>query len=302
MRAFRDKTVVVTGAASGIGRATALEFARRGANVVLCDLDQGRLAGVQAELDAAHLRGESHPLDCTQAEAVEALAAELWQRHGRVHILHNNAGVMHAGPVERISLEDWRWVLDSNLWSVIHGVRAFVPRMIAAGGGQLVNTASMAGLVGLPQISAYCASKAAVVGLSEALAIELGAHNIQVTLVCPGAVRTRIVEDGRLDLPGGLGPKVGRLIERCGASPEEVGREIVEAVRRRRFLCAPGSRDMMPLWLLKRGSTWLYTSLLRSLTTLAVRRLRKQEGVSDQGPSTSPSAVIGNASMRSCIW
>jgi NAD(P)-dependent dehydrogenase (short-subunit alcohol dehydrogenase family) len=268
---FRDKLVVVTGAASGIGRATAHAFAREGAHVVLCDLDGARLAEVQAELDAAGLPAESHELDCTCAEAVEDLAAHLFARHGRVHVLHNNAGVVHAGPAEAISLEDWRWVLDTNLWTVVHGVRAFVPRMIAAGGGHLVNTASMAGLVGLPRVSAYCASKAAVVGYSEALAIELGARGIHVTLVCPGAVRTGLFEAGRITLPGDLGQKLGSLIARFGADPERVGREIVEAVHERRFLCTPGSVEMAPLWWLKRGSTRVYTSLLRSLTALATR-------------------------------
>ena len=164
---------------------------------------------------------------------MEGLAEEIYRRHHRVDVLVNNAGVGHSALVHETSLDDWRWVLDVNLWGVVHGIHVFVPRLIDQGGkAHIVNTASMAGLIGLPSMAPYCASKFAVVGMSEALGAELAPHGIKVTAICPGVISTDIIRSGRLE--GAVGERRSKLIdfyEKRGIPPERVARDILKAVR-----------------------------------------------------------------------
>jgi len=264
MRDFRGKVVVITGAGSGIGRATARAFATQGARVHAVDISAERVAEVEAELKALGASATGHVVDCTDAEAMERLAEEVFRAEGRVDVLHNNAGVCNGTPVERADLAEWRRTVEVNLWGVIHGVVAFVPRMIAqGGGGHIVNTASMAGLVGFPYVTPYTVSKFGVVGLSEAMAPELAGHGIHVTAICPGAVRTNVMRDGHLDLPGGAGPLLVRLLDRGGPDPESVARDILAAVRSKRSLVITAAGFILPLWLLKRLSSAVYYPLAR---------------------------------------
>jgi NAD(P)-dependent dehydrogenase (short-subunit alcohol dehydrogenase family) len=159
------EVVVITEAASGIGRATVLRFARGGAAVHACDRDPEGLRSVAADAQALAGAVYTHVLDVTDPEAVEALAAAVYETGGAVDLLHNNAGVGVSGPVDALALEDWRRVIDVNLMGVVHGVAAFVPRMLAQGrAGHIVNTASSAALMGLPFTAAYSASKFGVLG------------------------------------------------------------------------------------------------------------------------------------------
>jgi len=269
---FEDKVVVITGAGSGIGRATAQAFARAGARLHLADIDEERAREAAAAAAVLGARAEAHRLDCTRADEVEALAAAIEKSDGRVDVLHNNAGVCTGGAVEELSLDDWRWTLDVNLWGVIHGVHAFLPGMIAQGSGHIVNTASMAGLLPFPFVAPYVASKFAVVGLTEALGTELARHRIGVTLVCPGAVRTNVLADGRVQLPGDWRERFVSLMARYAPKPERVGKQIDDAVRRKQALVIPGAAGMKPLWLLKRSSETLYRALGRTLTRAALRK------------------------------
>ncbi len=273
LRSFKDRVVVITGSASGIGRATAAAFAREGARLHLVDLNAPAL-----EAAAAELGGVPHLVDCADHSAVEALAQAIYDREGRVDVLHNNAGVVSAGAVERTSIEDWRWVLGCNLWSVINGVTAFIPRMIAqGGGGHLVNTASMAGLIGLPRVAAYCASKFAVVGLTESLAAELPGRGIGVTLVCPGTIRTNLFRAGHIDLPESAHERLDQLMRRWAPGPERLAERIVEAVRRKQGLVVSGP-ELIPLWLLKRATTSGYLGLSRLVTTTLLGRVPTSDG------------------------
>jgi NAD(P)-dependent dehydrogenase (short-subunit alcohol dehydrogenase family) len=230
---FKDRVVVITGAGSGIGRATALAFAKEGAYVHLVDIHRGRVGEIVSEVRRLGPPAQGHVVDVRDAAAIEQLAHDVYARHRRVDVLVNNAGVGHSALVQETSLEDWRWVLDINLWGVIHGIHAFVPRLIDQGGdAHIVNTASFAGLVGVPSMAPYCASKFAVVGLSEALGAELAPHGIRVTAMCPGVIATDIVRAGRME--GAVGERkheIVELYEKRGIPPERVARDILRAVR-----------------------------------------------------------------------
>lgn len=230
---FKDRVVVITGAGSGIGRATAQAFARHGARLHLVDIHRGRVEEAAAEARLTCPEARAHVVDVRDAAAMEELAREIYARHARVDVLVNNAGVGHSALVQETSLEDWRWVLDVNLWGVIHGVHAFVPRLIDQGGdAHIVNTASIAGLIGLPSMAPYCASKFAVVGMSEALGAELSPFGIRVTAICPGVISTDIIRAGRLE--GAVGERKKQVVDfyaKRGIPAERVARDILRAVR-----------------------------------------------------------------------
>jgi len=202
---LRDKVAVVTGGASGIGLALARRFAAEGMHLVLADIEQSALDAATAELGEGGTQVLALRTDVSDPVAVEALAAAAYGRFGAVHVLVNNAGVVTGGPAWEQSLEDWNWVLGVDLWGVVHGVRAFVPRMLAGGApGHIVNTASIAGLLAMPGIAPYDVAKAGVVSLSECLHFDLEAVGapIGVSVLCPGRVRSRIGESDR-NRPGG---------------------------------------------------------------------------------------------------
>ena len=195
---LRGRTAVVTGGASGIGRALILRFARDGANVVVADVDEPGMASVAGEAQALGVKAIAVRTDVSDLSQVQALAARAFEAFGAVHVLCNNAGVAAWGGIEAATHRDWQWVLGVNLWGVIHGVEAFVPRMIARGEpAHIVNTASMAGLIASKGLGVYNTSKYAVVGLSETLAKDLRPYRIGVSVLCPLGVQTRIRDSER---------------------------------------------------------------------------------------------------------
>lgn len=265
-RSFKDAVVVITGAAGGIGLATARAFAAEGARVHLADLRD------QVHLEAQAMGGSArgHQVDVTDAQAVAELAQAVLAAEGRVDVLINNAGVCQARPMGQLTFDDWRLHLDVNLWGVIHGIHAFLPAMRERGQGHIVNVASMAGLLPFPAVAPYCASKFAVVGLSESLSAELAPAGIKVTVVCPGAVRTGLLDQARRDMTGVDGQAVVRLFDLTCTSPENQAADIVAAVRNGRTLqLNPGF--MLPLYLLQKTSRRLYNGLW-ALTARAIGR------------------------------
>lgn len=208
MKDLSGKVAVVTGAASGIGRALAERFLAEGMSVVLADIEEAVLA---ATADALSSAGPvlSVPTDVTDPSSVDALAESARDRFGAFHVVCNNAGVGgHFGLTWETPLEEWRWVFEVNIWGVINGIRAFVPALVAQGEGHVVNTASLAGWAGAPSMGPYCASKHAVLAISESLRAELEATGtgVGVTVLCPGMVNSGIIDSER-NWPERLGPE-----------------------------------------------------------------------------------------------
>lgn len=208
MRDLKGKVAVVTGGASGIGLAMAERFAREGMKVVLADVEEKALESAVGSIAKSGTDAWGVRTDVSRREDVEALARKVFERFGTAHVVCNNAGVGAGGLSWDQPLSDWEWTLGVNLWGVIHGIRAFVPRMVEQGHGHVVNTASMAGLVSAPGMGAYCASKHAVVAMSECLFHELSlvtGGKVKVSVLCPGWVKTNIADAARnrpASLPG----------------------------------------------------------------------------------------------------
>jgi NAD(P)-dependent dehydrogenase (short-subunit alcohol dehydrogenase family) len=249
---FKDRVAVVTGGGSGIGRALVLALARQGARVVLADVDDAAMNGVAREVRDLGVEALTVRTDVSDLGSVQALADRAWQTFGGVHILCNNAGVALWGGLERATHPDWQWAIGVNLWGVIHGVEAFVPRMIAAGQpGHIVNTASMAGLIASQGLGVYNTTKYAVVGLSETLAKDLKPYRIGVSVLCPMGVQTRIRESER-NRPAGLrnadGPAGGE-VELIGRylAPETVADMVLDAIRRNELYVITHDEGLEPL-------------------------------------------------------
>jgi NAD(P)-dependent dehydrogenase (short-subunit alcohol dehydrogenase family) len=195
MSGFVGKSAIVTGGASGIGAALGKALVAAGAHVVLADLD-----GDGASRVAGSLKGPGSArgvrLDVTDADAVEVLAEEVVEEHGRLDLMFNNAGITLLGETEKLTLAQWNTIIDVNIRGVVHGVAAAYPRMIAQRGGAIINTASMGGLMAGGLLTSYVMTKHAVVGLSLALRSEAALHDVGVTVVCPAAVDTPILDKG----------------------------------------------------------------------------------------------------------
>lgn len=250
MRArFEGQRALITGAASGIGRSTALELARRGFAVALVDIDAAGLATVAEEVRSAGAEAHTFQADLASAEAIELLARDVVGALGRVDLLLNNVGVAVVAPLLEISEEDWDWILSINLRAAVRLTRALLPGMIARGSGQIAFTASMAGLMGAPGMLAYSTTKFALVGFAEALRLEVIDQGIDVTVVCPGYVRTNLHRATRYRNDG-----FSLLLDAppswYGVSSERAAHKIVDAIAARRPLLVFGVEKLG--WWLKR--------------------------------------------------
>jgi NAD(P)-dependent dehydrogenase (short-subunit alcohol dehydrogenase family) len=250
---LKGKLALVTGAGSGIGRATAKLLAERGARLIVCDVDEAALAAVAADLGSALVL--ARPIDVGDRQAMRVFADEVHRQAPAVDVLVNNAGVGQSGGILDTSLDDWDWCLRVNLGGVIHGCHFFVPKMVTAGGGHVVNVASGLGLVAAPHVVAYAASKFGVVGLSESMRAELAGSRVGVSVVCPGFIKTRILERTRF---AGEATRAERRKDRTQAmfaqrakGPEVVAKAIHEAIVKNRAV-VPVNAEVWAGWLLKR--------------------------------------------------
>jgi NAD(P)-dependent dehydrogenase (short-subunit alcohol dehydrogenase family) len=258
MEQLKGNVAVVTGAASGIGLAMSQAFAAEGMKLVMSDIEGDRLESAANALRANGADVLTVRANVAKAEEVEALANATFDHHGAAHIVCNNAGVEVLGQVWEHTLDDWRWVMDVNLWGVIYGQHYFLPRMMQQGGeGHIVNTASMAGLTTSPFMSVYDVTKFGVMALSEATYkdLQVAGSPIGVTVVCPGLIRTEILHadrnrpEERAETPQYSEAtqafrKNFRAILEGGYGPEEVARQVVEAVKGGQFYCIPAQEQI----------------------------------------------------------
>ncbi|NOQ82626.1 MAG: SDR family oxidoreductase [Myxococcales bacterium] len=255
---------VLTGAGSGLGRALALDLAQRGASLVVSDIN---VAAAEETAELVRQQGataEAVQCDVTDREAVFDLVDETEKRLGGIDFIANNAGVAVGGPFEQISIEDWRWAVDVNLWGVIYGCQAAVPKMKAQGRGYILNVASAAGLLAPPAMSAYNVTKAGVVSLSETLFAEYKPEGIRVAVLCPTFFRTNIVEAGRGASTDKEDAQIIRWMERSKVQAPEVAKGAIDAVRDGKLYVQP-MRDGRVAWRLKRTSPQrFYDSMARA--------------------------------------
>ena len=264
MRDLKGKVAVVTGGASGIGRAMAERFAREGMKIVLADIEAAPLAQAREEIGRDGVEVIAVQTDVSRWEQVQELARETFEAFGTAHLVCNNAGIAAGGGAAwETSQADWEWTIGVNLWGVIHGVRAFVPRLVQQGEGHVVNTASIAGLVTVPGLSPYCVTKQGVVALSECLHHDLTLRaegKVKVSVLCPAWVKTRISESER-NRPASLPHSPVRELseqERAtdgavraavamGIPPEVVAEKVLRAVLEDRFwiLTHPKTKRMI---------------------------------------------------------
>jgi NAD(P)-dependent dehydrogenase (short-subunit alcohol dehydrogenase family) len=236
---FQGKVAIVTGAASGIGSALSGALARRGAIVVLADIDE---AGVKAAADALAGWGglvSGVALDVADADAVASLVERTAEEHGHLDFMFNNAGIAIVGPVRELTLAHWNRAIDVNLRGVVHGVVAAYPLMIRQGHGHIVNTASLAGLLPSPMLTPYGMTKHGVVGLSESLRMEGADHGVRVSVVCPGVIDTPLLDKGNPpDLPPVTSmPSARRLLTKMIGGPypaPSLARDVLDGVARNR--------------------------------------------------------------------
>jgi NAD(P)-dependent dehydrogenase (short-subunit alcohol dehydrogenase family) len=268
---LKDRTAVVTGAASGIGRAVAVSLARRGCHLALADVNRAGLADTAALVAPHGVRASQHLLDVANPEAVAALPEAVLAEHERADVLVNNAGVAVGGAFEEVSGADFEWLFAINFWGVVRMTRAFLPVLRASDEARIVNLSSVLGLIATPRQVAYCASKFAVRGFSEALRQELAGSTVGVTVVHPGGIATAISENARVPkgaTPEEIAPRRAEMGKLLVMPPEKAGEIIVSGIERRfsRILVgsdakllstiqrlAPVSYPAVLGWLMRRG-------------------------------------------------
>lgn len=275
MQEFANKVAVVTGGASGIGRALTERFAREGMTVVVADVEQSALDETLSAVLESGGHAVGRIVDVSSADAVTELADETFAEFGGVNVLCNNAGVFMLGRQWQLTQDDWRWVLGVDLWGVINGIQAFLPRMMDSGqDGHIVNTASSAGFWAIGTHAPYCVSKAGVVAMSECLFSELAVveSRVKVSVLCPGAVSTQIIRSFR-NRPSNShawgtqdrsdeSVETFRQVKAAGIDPAIVADHVVDAIRQERF--------------------WILTHLDEAIPRIEDRLARIREGLLPQ--------------------
>jgi NAD(P)-dependent dehydrogenase (short-subunit alcohol dehydrogenase family) len=278
---LNGRTAVVTGAASGIGKETALAMARRGARLAICDVNETALDGVAAQLSEIGEEPITRVVDVSKLDEVKAFADAVHAEVPAVDILVNNAGVGLGGNFSETTMEDWHWILGINLWGVIHGCHCFLPAMVDRGGPRhVVNISSVAGFMPSDALTAYVTTKFAVLGLSESLRDELLPHGIGVTAVCPGFINTPITEHARVRGPAAdpeLRQRTIDFYKRRNYGPERVAKNILRAIQRDRSV-APVSPEAWAFYFMKRFLPRQLAWINRTTTHRMRREAEKRAG------------------------
>ncbi|WP_373096877.1 SDR family oxidoreductase [Zhongshania sp.] len=261
------KRVFITGGASGLGLALAKCFADAGYWVCIGDVNDGRGAEALAVLQAKTTAHYCH-CDVTQESALQTAADWLLSEWGGVDVVVNNAGVATAGGITEFPLSDWEWVVDINVLGVVRGCKVFAKLMQAQGSGHLVNIASLAGLISPPKMASYCATKAAVVAISEVLTLELDPDNIAVSVVCPSFFRTNLAESVRASDPDSQAA-TQRLVNKAKLGADEIASRVFAAIEKREFYILPHPEGRK-IWRLKR---WLPFPRFRAMMLKQTNRM-----------------------------
>ena len=247
MKKFEGKVAVITGAASGIGRATALRLAERGCSVALADIDVAGLESIEKELSEQGTIVSTHLVDVSSSAEMESFAGEVEDTHGAADILINNAGVVIAGTFDQQRLEDLEWLVGINYWGVVYGCHYFLPILKRQQEAHIVNLSSMFGFLGLPEQSGYCATKAAVRALSESLWTELRADRIGVTSIHPGCIDTSIVRSGRMEDETARS-EIETFFSSRGASPDTVAQAIIKGIEKNKLRVRVRPESIVTEW------------------------------------------------------
>jgi NAD(P)-dependent dehydrogenase (short-subunit alcohol dehydrogenase family) len=262
------KTAVITGAASGIGRALAIEAARQGFSVGIVDIDLREAEGTLELVEQAGGSGEVFSCNVRELDEVKATADHFFDMWGEVGLLINNAGVLAFGHVGDIDMKEWQKVLETNLWGQIFGCHAFIPRMKEQGGGHIVNTASVVGIVPPPQQAPYTVSKAGIIGLSETIKTELAPFNIGITVLCPMSVNTNILKDS--SDKGNYSRELYTVsFSQAKITPEQIAKKVMSAVEKNKLYLLPNLSGRL-FWLSKR---LLPSTFFKSLAYLYKKEL-----------------------------
>jgi NADP-dependent 3-hydroxy acid dehydrogenase YdfG len=273
MKELTGRVAAISGAASGIGRALAIELASLGTHLALSDVDEVGLMKTVSLCDSASLTITTSIVDVSDREAVFAWAEHVVAEHGSVNMIFNNAGVSLTREVEAQTIEDIEWVMDTVFWGVVHGTQAFLPHLRASGEGHVINISSVFGLLSIPTQSAYNAAKFGVRGYTDALRMELDLEgaNVSATTVHPGGIKTSIARNGRSD---DLAGSIERFDKMTMTSPEKAAGQIVKAVQRnrRRALIGP---DAILFDLVSRLPAVASQRIVRSISLRASKELPK---------------------------
>jgi NADP-dependent 3-hydroxy acid dehydrogenase YdfG len=257
-----SRTVLITGAGSGLGRALALRYAALGCRVGVADLDLDRAEGVRAEIEAAGGRALAFHVDITEDQAWAQLREQVMAAWHQLDVLINNAGVASGGATLEASIDDWRWMLEVNLLGVVRGCKTFAPDMLGKGAGQIINIASFAGLAGAPGLSSYGVAKGGVVSLSEGLRGEFEPRGLKVSVVCPAFFKTNLLQNFRGSEK--MRAAAAKLMENARESADDIARAIVDAAERGTFLIIPTATERRR-WRLKRWFPEFYYRRLQKL-------------------------------------
>ncbi|PKN52488.1 MAG: short chain dehydrogenase [Deltaproteobacteria bacterium HGW-Deltaproteobacteria-13] len=276
MKAFPEKKVLITGAASGIGRSTAQAMGKMGCRLFLTDIDgDGLKKTVDVISDAGGKVCLARAFDVGDYQAMAAFAREVHEGYGSLDILVNVAGIALFSQVEDMRHSDWEKVIKVNLWGVIHGIECFVPEMIRAGrGGHIVSVSSTAGLIGLPWHAVYAGTKHALVGISEVLRYDLRKHNIDVSVICPGAVNTGLVQSVEIHANREVTEQTRALFLKIAITPEKVADIIIKSIRFRKFLVIT-SFDIKLFYFVKKYCFPLYHLIMLAMTRFMDKSLKR---------------------------
>lgn len=286
MKTFDQRVVVITGAASGIGRSLAVQLAGMGASLALADMNLDGLAKTQSLVEQAGARCTSRKLDVADREAFEAFAREVVSEHGEVHAVFNNAGVTLVDSVENQSYEDFNWLMNINFWGVVHGTRAFLPYLKQVDEAHVVNVSSVFGILAMPLQSAYNSSKFAVRGFTEALKLELAGSSIQVSCVHPGGIKTGIARNSRMNEKT-LGVPQEQMKAEFDAKARTTSDQAAEVIIRgvlknnRRIIVGTDARIMSLVTRLFPGS---YEKILGIEKAVRAKRKARLEGIAPVTP------------------